>query len=183
MRIKLICSESHCRSLQELLKSRGIINDPTGSICILEKGFTMPEVDLVITFEPSKLDALIDFFDQINDGNDGVKEKGFIVAKRSGNFEVLQTEEILYFEADGNFIYCQTLSGRLEIRKKLYTLEKELVEKGFVRVNKSLLLNVLAIREIIPWFGGRLLLKLKSGSKEIEVSRNYVRSFKEFLGM
>jgi len=54
---------------------------------------------------------------------------------------------------------------------------------NFIRVNKSYIVNILMVKEIIPWFGGRLLLKFSGSEEKIEVSRNYVKDFKQFLGM
>jgi DNA-binding LytR/AlgR family response regulator len=39
------------------------------------------------------------------------------------------------------------------------------------------------VSEIVPWFGGRLLLKFKGLVAEIEASRKHVPSFKSFIGM
>lgn len=183
MRLSLVCSDSNRKSLMELLTARGILIDDTASVTLLERGLEEPKDGLVIIFDSDRFDPLLAFFEEIQSEGAGEKGKAFIIAKRGDNFELLRIEEILYFFADGNFVYCQARSGRLEVRKKLYALERELTENGFVRVNKSHLINIMEIHEIIPWFAGRLLLKLKGETEEIEVSRSYVRSFKDFLGM
>jgi DNA-binding LytR/AlgR family response regulator len=62
-------------------------------------------------------------------------------------------------------------------------MEKLIACNNFIRVNKSNIINVLKIKEIIPWFGGRILLRFISSEERIEVSRNYVKDFKQFLDM
>jgi len=95
-------------------------------------------------------------------------------------YEIIPLEEINLFEAEGNYTYCLTDGRRLRVKNKIYELEVSLLEQGFIRIGKSLIVNIMQVAEITPWFGSRLLLKLKSG-QEIEVARNYVKGFKEFL--
>ena len=74
------------------------------------------------------------------------------------------------------------LVKKYRIKDKLYQLEEELAAEGFIRINKSEIVNILHIREIVPWFNGRLLLKLDN-KREVEVSRSYAGNFKDFLGL
>lgn len=69
------------------------------------------------------------------------------------------------------------------MKHRLFEMEKLIACENFVRVNKSNIVNVLKIREIIPWFGGRILLRFTESDERIEVSRNYVKDFKQFLNM
>lgn len=69
------------------------------------------------------------------------------------------------------------------MKQKLFEMEKIISRKNFIRVDKSYIVNILAIKEIIPWFGGRLLLRFNGSEERIEVSRNCVQDFKQFLGM
>ena len=52
----------------------------------------------------------------------------------------------------------------------------------FVRVNKSMIVNMLKVDKIVPWIGSRFVLDLKSGDK-IEVTRTYFADFKRRLGI
>lgn len=52
----------------------------------------------------------------------------------------------------------------------------------FVRVSKSVILNVNKIKSLAPAFGGRYEALLKNGEKII-ISRQYVSSLKEVLGV
>ena len=90
---------------------------------------------------------------------------------------------VCFFMSDGNYVYCQTDVQRLEVNKKLYELESSYADMGFIRINKSHVVNILKVNEIVPWFGGRLLLSFKGIKDEIPVSRHYVSGFKEFLGL
>jgi len=105
------------------------------------------------------------------------------MGKKDNAFEVLKPDTICFFISDGNYVYGQTENRKYEINKKLYELENNLAQKGFVRVNKSHIVNILKVKEIAPWFGGRLLLTFKGITDEIQVSRHYINHFKEFLGL
>ena len=183
MRLNLICSDDNRKTLLQLLATRGLEVVGDASICLVEKGFALPEWGIAIVFDSWSLNEFLDFLDAFKENNLSAKGSSLIVARRGEGFELVKPEDVSCFIADGNFVYCQTESGKLEVKKKLYELEKEFAEKGFVRVNKSCLLNILFVSEIIPWFGGRLLLKLKGALGEVEVSRTYTGIFKEYIGM
>jgi DNA-binding LytR/AlgR family response regulator len=102
--------------------------------------------------------------------------------KDDHNLEIIPFKEILYFEGKGNYAYCITVTGKYRIKEKLYELEKKM-NNEFIRVGKSFIVNITNIKEIIPWFGRRLLLKFTDNKSEIEVSKNYVKSFKSHLGI
>lgn len=69
-----------------------------------------------------------------------------------------------------------------QIKNKLYELEERLLEFGFIRINKSVIINIRTIDEFMPWFSGKLLLKMKDGS-ELEVTKSYAQEFKKYIGM
>ena len=80
-------------------------------------------------------------------------------------------------------IFCKflyTAKQVYETKQKLYELEELLKEKYFLRVSKSLLLNLMKIRSIKPALNGRFLAILQSG-EEIIISRKYVPELKAAL--
>ncbi|MBP2652725.1 MAG: response regulator receiver protein [Firmicutes bacterium] len=180
MLINLVCSEALEGVLAELLKARGIFLSRDAKVTLVEKGCEYPAQGLSIVFEYKALNELIELLDLL--AKKPETSKNIISARRldSEKYEILAYEDIMYFEAEGNNIYCFTANDKFRIKSKLYELETNLYEQGFIRVGKSILVNIMSVAEIIPWFGSRLLLKLKN-KHEIEVARNYVRNFKDFL--
>jgi DNA-binding LytR/AlgR family response regulator len=179
---------SNNRVLIELLSMRGIKFDENAPISIIERGSAIPEKGISLVFDPSNLDELIEFIDALqNLSNNTGRESGVandvITGKHDENYEILKVETIAFFKSDGNYVFCLKDDEKFLINKKLYELESYLSEKGFVRISKSYLVNILWIKEICPWFGGRLLLKIRESNDEIEVSKKYVKSFKNFLGL
>jgi DNA-binding LytR/AlgR family response regulator len=180
MKVSLICSDSNEKELYKLLESRRIIVDPNATVCLVEKGTPLPEKGVSIVFNPMQLDDLLCFFDMVGCTSCYVKGN-VILAESSNRYELVKYEDIMFFKSNGNYIYCHTKTKRYEVKPKLYELENALAERGFIRVNKSCLVNLLMVSEIIPWFGEKYLLKMKNADTEIEVSRKYVKAFKTLL--
>ena len=80
-------------------------------------------------------------------------------------------------------MYAYTEQKAYEMKQKLFEMEKLLAYRNFIRVNKSNIVNIMKIKELIPWFGGKILLRLYNTEERIEVSRNYIKDFKQFLDM
>lgn len=94
-------------------------------------------------------------------------------------FEV-PVSEVCYIEAVDNKVFLYTAKQVYETRQKLYELEELLKEKYFLRVSKSLLLNLMKVRAIKPALNGRFTAVLQSG-EEIIISRKYVPELKAAL--
>lgn len=171
-------------TLSEILKTRGLEVTNDTDVILVERGCQIPESGIIILYDGKKLDGLLNFIDTFTLSDKQTSGTGDLIAvKKDEKFHLLQPESIFYFQADGNSIYCRNLTEQFEVTKKLYELEIMLLKKGFIRINKSTIVNIMLVSEVIPWFGGRLLLKLSGRRDELEVSRNFVREFKEFLGI
>lgn len=102
----------------------------------------------------------------------------------SGTMDERQYEiavvDVYYIEAIDNraFIYCA--KDVYETKEKLYMLEKELEDKSFLRVSKSILLNLMKVKAIKPGFNSRFIAILQNG-EEVMISRKYVPALREKL--
>lgn len=181
IKARLICAPCSEKALADALAIRGIAVSDEAGVVIAEHGIQTPETGICIYFDPASPESLLYFLDAVR--NQRGKKPNIIVARKDEAFHPLQVERIQYFEADGNTVYCHADGQRYEAQEKLYELEARFQEKSFFRINKSFIVNVAWIRDILPGFGGRLILRLKGNSTELEVSRNYVGDFKAFLGM
>ena len=94
-------------------------------------------------------------------------------------FEIAVTD-LLYVEAVDNKVFLYTQKQVYETRQKLYELEELLREKYFLRVSKSLLLNLMKVQSIKPAMNGRMLAVLKGG-EEIIITRKYVADLKKAI--
>jgi len=84
-------------------------------------------------------------------------------------FQVIELDDILYAESSGNYtnIYFQN-KPMVCTSKPMHEYEKLLEDAGFVRIHKSILVNLLHVKEYLRGEGGSVLL---STGKELEVSR------------
>ena len=92
----------------------------------------------------------------------------------------IAVSEIFYIESVDNktFIYCK--NREYETKQKLYELEEILREKHFLRVSKSVLLNLMKVSSIKPALNSRFTAVLFSGEQVI-ISRKYVPELKKAL--
>lgn len=94
----------------------------------------------------------------------------------------LSLKEIYYFEAVDNKVFSYTAKETYEVHKKLYEIEQAFEHTDFLRISKSVIVNIAKIAYVKPIFNGRFEAKLKNDEKVI-VSRQYVSDLKKKLGI
>ncbi|SDF25691.1 LytTR family DNA-binding domain-containing protein [Sporomusa acidovorans] len=180
MNIRLLCSRALHSLLAEHLDARGWEVGEEGDVTLVERGQEAPDQGVIIRFSPEDLETLTGLFDTRSGRREGIRQVigGWHESKET--FELIPHDRILYIEAMGNSVYLVTPEQSLSVKSKLYELEHALRAKGFIRISKSLIVNIVNVREIVPWFGGRYVLRL-TNNKEVEVSRTYMKDFRAFL--
>lgn len=103
-------------------------------------------------------------------------------AMKDGQIVMLEPKEVYYFEAVDSRVYIYTQQEVYECRQKLYELEEQYNSSDFLRISKSVIVNMSKIRKLNPGFSGRFEAQLKNGEKVI-ISRQYVPALKEKLGL
>lgn len=88
--------------------------------------------------------------------------------------------ELYYIESVDGKTFLYTKEQVYETSYRIYELESLLRSKHFLRVSKSMLLNLMKIRSIQPALNGRLSALLQSG-EEVIISRSYVKDLKSAL--
>ena len=88
--------------------------------------------------------------------------------------------EIFYIESVDNKVFLYTKDKVYETKQKIYEFESMLQEKYFLRVSKSMLLNLMKVEAIKPALNGRFSAVLRSGEQVI-ITRNYVPALKRAL--
>lgn len=92
----------------------------------------------------------------------------------------LNVGEIARFEAERNNVAIHSRRGTFSIRATLESLEHKLDPQQFVRVHRSHVVNLDAIKEIHPWFHGDYKLALHDGT-ELLWSRRYAAKRPDLL--
>jgi Response regulator of the LytR/AlgR family len=103
--------------------------------------------------------------------------QGQLSAEKDGQSIEVPLVDIFYAESVDNRLFIYTSNDSYEIRLKLYELEDMMKGKSFLRVQKSMLLNLMKIKSIKPALSGRYTALLKNG-EEIIISRKYVADLK-----
>jgi DNA-binding LytR/AlgR family response regulator len=106
--------------------------------------------------------------------------QGRLSAQKDGQSIEIPVIDIFYAESVDNRVFIYTSKESYEIRLKLYELEEMLKMKSFLRVQKSMLINLMKIKSIKPALSGRYTALLKNG-EEIVISRKYVADLKTAL--
>lgn len=110
------------------------------------------------------------------------EEKRFLVGEENGAHYKIPFSDVLYIEVvdKKSFIYTKDLV--CQSTEKLYQLEEKLLPHRFIRVGKSMLLNIEAIKAVSPTLSGRFEAVLIN-EERVAVSRKYVPDLKKGLGM
>ena len=133
MEVELICSENLKRVFEEILINRKIKISESSNVCIIEKGFDLKTGKIGIYFDIQTINILINYLDEISGSKEEVKN---IITGRceEDELKIISYDEIYYFEAMGNDVFCITKNKRYKVKEKLYELEERLEGKGFIRV-------------------------------------------------
>ena len=88
--------------------------------------------------------------------------------------------EIFYIESVDNRTFIYSSKDCYETSRKLYEFEEVLKARNFLRISKSVLLNIMKVESIKPALNGRFSCRLLNG-EEVIISRKYVGTFKEYI--
>ena len=92
----------------------------------------------------------------------------------------IAVSDVFYIDSVDNRNFIYTKDKVYETRQKLYELEDMLIEKHFLRVSKSTLLNLMKVSSIKPALNSRFTAVLFSG-EQIVITRKYVPELKKAL--
>jgi len=103
-----------------------------------------------------------------------------LAVKADGRFVFLKPDEIVWVEADDNYVFLHLVSGRLMVRETMATIEERLGVAKFVRVNRSALAHLDQIKEMQPTLHGDYTVVLRDGTK-LPLSRSQRSLLTRFL--
>jgi len=111
------------------------------------------------------------------------RERGFperLLIREDSRAFFVSVRDISWIEADRNYLTLHCGAKTHTLRCTLDSIEATLDPKLFVRVNRSSLVRLDAIRELIPWFHGEFKVILHDKS-ELRWSRRYISRRPELL--
>jgi len=90
---------------------------------------------------------------------------GRIFVRSSERILFLKPEEIDRVEAAGNYVILHSGKEQHIIRETISAMDARLAPAGFMRISRSVIVNLACIREIQPAGSGRYSLLLKTGTR------------------
>ena len=180
MLYKLLCKEENKAILTALFEANNLALDDTSKYVLCEDGLQYSsDYDFLIIFKKDKIAELIDLLKGRNKTNTTI-----IMGKKDETFIPIDINNVVYFNAYGNDTFANMLTGEsYKIRYKLYQLEEEVLSRQFFRINKSEIVHIKHITKIIPMFKGKLILQLEGYKQPVDISRNFLKDFKERIGL
>jgi two-component system LytT family response regulator len=95
-----------------------------------------------------------------------------LTVKTDGRTIFLQTDEIDWIEAAGNYLRIQAGKESHMIRERISQMETRLDPSKFTRIHRSFIVNIDRIKEMQPLFNGDQVVTLRNG-KQLPMSRTY----------
>lgn len=101
-------------------------------------------------------------------------------ARKGDAYFLVNSADVFYFEAVDNRTFLYTQNDVMEIKLRLYELEQILSPKDFIRISKSLIVNIGKITSLRPELNRTILVTMCNGER-LYVSRKYVQALRRLL--
>lgn len=107
-----------------------------------------------------------------------------IPVEKAGKKLLVSVDDILYVMAKDDYSYLYTAADRYLSTISLAQLETKLEPVGFFRIHRRYVVNLARVKEVVPMYGGTLLLTLTDVAEtQVPVSRRRVPALKKALGL
>jgi DNA-binding LytR/AlgR family response regulator len=101
-----------------------------------------------------------------------------IAVKAKGSILFLNLAEIVAVQAEGNYVSLRHRTNPHAVRESLSSMAEKLKPYGFIRIHRSVVVNIWAVEEIQPLPTGEYRLRVKDG-KEYLVTRTYKHNLRD----
>jgi DNA-binding LytR/AlgR family response regulator len=101
-----------------------------------------------------------------------------IAFRAKGSILLLDLADILAVQAEGNYVLLRHRPNPYLVRESLSSMAEKLKPYGFIRIHRSVVVNISAVEEIRPLPTGEYRLRVKGG-KEYLVTRTYKHNLRD----
>lgn len=168
--MKLVCDDAIRKQLEEQLTMYAHLE-----ITLVQKGYSYDMV--CIQFDPLKPEELIEILEQLNQENYQA-----VLANKEDRMYFIDPFTIVYIEGYRKEAFLHTQTTTYKLTYRLYEIEELLEPYGFLRISKSIIVNIRMIDHIMPAFNACYTMELKNGIA-LECSRQYWKRCKQKLKM
>ena len=104
-----------------------------------------------------------------------------LVIKAGGRVFFLRVDEIDWIEAAANYVKLHVGKESHLLRETINGLAAKLDPDKFLRIHRSIIVNLERVKELQPWFHGDYVVILQDGT-QLTSSRNYREHLRKLLG-
>lgn len=151
--------EALSRARNELERSR--ISDKSRQLSALMQEMGLSHTSSASDSEPGKIET-----------NSEHKLEQRIIVRSSGHVYFIKPEEVLFVQADGDYIQLHTEKRSHLVRETMRNIETRLDPYGFQRIHRSVIVKVNLICEMITSDNGDYKVVLQNG-QQLKMSRQY----------
>ena len=94
---------------------------------------------------------------------------------------LLRARDIDWMRAEGNYTLIRTDRTEHLVRRGLGELEDQLDHGRFLRISRSVIVNLDRVDRLVPWFSGGYLVRLVTGA-EFKLTRRYAHRLFHLMG-
>lgn len=102
------------------------------------------------------------------------------IIRESGKISFVETDEIEYLEAAGNYVKIKTTSAVYLMRETMNSMENKLNPKIFIRIHRSHIVRINQIKEFKTFFDGDYIVVLKNNT-ELKTGKAYRSKIRELF--
>ena len=120
-------------------------------------------------------EKLMNLLNEIKDGQESKPSTDYlqrIIIKSTGKMYIVKAEDIDWIEADDNYVKLHVGEKTHYLRQTMKAMEKSLDPSLFLRIHRSVIVNMDRISQIQQWFNNEYMVTLKNGT-ELNMSRTY----------
>ena len=101
-----------------------------------------------------------------------------IAFKANGSIVLLDLADILAVQAEGNYVSLRPRTNPYLVHESLSSMAEKLKPYGFIRIHRSVVVNISAVEEIQPLPTGEYRMRVRGG-KEYLVTRTYKHNLRD----
>jgi DNA-binding LytR/AlgR family response regulator len=101
-----------------------------------------------------------------------------IAFKANGRILLLDLADIVAVQAEGNYVSLRLRNNPHLVHASLSSMAEKLKPYGFIRIHRSVVVNISAVEEIQPLPTGEYKLRVKGG-KQYLVTRTYKHNLRD----
>ena len=129
----------------------------------------------------TRLARLLDAIEE-RGASEGAAPLTRLPAQARGRIVLLDLDEIYQIASEDRLVFAHTRDDKYLLNFSIKELEQRLPARTFFRAHRSSIVNLGRVREIVPWFHGKLLLKLDNGA-EATVSEDRAPGLRAAIGL